>query len=255
MNSSPHNVAPQRVLVTGNAGHIGRVVAAALAERGHDVRGFDRRDADNVAQHITGDLADPDACGRAVDHIDTVVHLAAMPKANATWEQLLKPNVIGLYHMFDQARQAGVRRMVLASSVNACNMHKRSREQRPIHVEDGPAPGNLYGVTKVWAEEMGRHFAILHGLQTLAVRLGWFPRNTREKQRLDERRGWNTFLSHDDTRRFFVHAVEATGDWQFEIVFAISRPHTVNDYDPEPARRLLRYEPRDVFPDGCQYDE
>jgi len=256
MSRSTPTDATRRVLVTGNAGAVGSVVAPALAARGHFVRGFDRIEADNVAEHVTGDLTDPDACRRAVDGIDTVVHLAAQPSTRSTWEQLIEPNVIGLYQIFNAARQAGVRYMVAASSVNAVSHVRRQAHALPLRVEDGPGPGNLYGMTKIWAEEMGRFYALNHDMAVLVVRIAWFPRRAREMDRIAQRGAINHYISHNDTARFFTCAVEADLlPRQFEIVFAASRPKTQSAFDLEPARRLLGYEPQDVYPEGSTHEQ
>lgn len=245
----------RRVLLTGNAGYIGRVVAPALVGRGHLVRGFDRVACDNVAEHVTGDLTDPDAIGRAVEGMDVVLHLAASPKVTATWEELVEPNVIGLYNVFGVARQAGVSYIIAASSVHAVTAMAPNTDDRPIRVSDGPAPGNLYGMTKVWAEEMGRYNALNHDLTVLAVRIAWFARHGVEMQQMVRHGPANQYFSHNDAQRLFIRAVEADLEpGRFEIVFGVSRPQSHWVYDPEPARRLLGYEPQDTHPEGSHHE-
>jgi len=252
---NPPPAATRRVLLTGNAGYVGRMVAPALVERGHFVRGFDRDPADNAHEHVTADLTDADALHRAVDGVDTVVHLAANPATRATWNKLIGPNVLGLYNVFHAAHEAGVRYVIAASSVHAVTRAKPRTEDQPIRISDGPGPGNLYGMTKVWAEEMGRYYALNHDLAVLAVRIAWFPRLAGEMQHMIQRGPANQYFSHDDAQRFFIRAVEADlQPGRFEIVFAVSKPQSHWVYDPEPARQLLGYEPRDVHPEGSHHD-
>ena len=52
----------------------------------------------------------------AFEEVDVVVHLAANAQGGATWEDLLNPNIIGTYNVFEASRRAGVKRVIYASS-------------------------------------------------------------------------------------------------------------------------------------------
>src|SRR6185437_12200538 len=109
MNASPI------VLVTGSAGRIGRAVVAELLARGRPVRGFDRVVTPGLTNCVVGDIADADAVRRAVEGVGTVIHLAAIPDDDDFLTQLAPNNIIGVYHVLESARLAGVRRLILAS--------------------------------------------------------------------------------------------------------------------------------------------
>src|SRR5271166_4069778 len=104
------------VLVTGSAGRIGRAVVAELQTRGLPVRGFDRVPTPGLADCIVGDLTDGQALLRAAQGTGTLIHLAATPDDDDFFTHLLPNNIIGVYHTLEAARQAGVKRLVLASS-------------------------------------------------------------------------------------------------------------------------------------------
>jgi nucleoside-diphosphate-sugar epimerase len=55
---------------------------------------------------IFGDSADMACAQRLVQGVDTVIHLAATPNQFGSWETLLRPNIIGLYHIFEAAAAA-----------------------------------------------------------------------------------------------------------------------------------------------------
>lgn len=109
------------VLVTGAAGGIGRVVTRHLATRGWSVRALDRvRDAQAPAavEWLVGDLADRAVAATAVDGLDAVVHLAAIPSPWSDPDDVVySGNVAATYALLDAAGRAGVRRAVIASSV------------------------------------------------------------------------------------------------------------------------------------------
>src|SRR5262245_12782141 len=94
------------VLVTGSAGRIGRAVSAELVARGHCVRGFDRVPSPALRDSVVGDVANPEDLARALEGMDTAVHLAATPDEADFLTSLLPNNVLGLYHMLEAARHA-----------------------------------------------------------------------------------------------------------------------------------------------------
>ena len=240
------------VLVTGSAGRIGRAVVRELAARGHAVRGFDRVPTPGLADSLVGDVTDGAAVRRAAEGTTALVHLAATPDDDDFLTQLLPNNIVGVYHVMEAAREAGVRRVILASSGQVV-WYQRFSGPLPIGTDVQPTPRGWYAATKVFQEAAGRAFAEAHGLSVIAARLGWCPRN---RAHIEELSGieWakDVYLSPGDAGRFFACAVEAPADLRFAVVYACSRPLLQEYYDPRPARELLGYEPRDQWPQGIQ---
>jgi nucleoside-diphosphate-sugar epimerase len=240
------------VLVTGSAGRIGQAVVRELKARGHIVRGFDRVPTPGADQSVTGDLSDGAAVRRAAEGTAALVHLAATPDDDDFLTQLLPNNIIGLYHVMEAARLAGVRRVVLASSGQVV-WWQRITGPLPIGVDAPPSPRGWYAATKVFLEAAGRSYVELHGLSVLAVRLGWCPRTREQLAELASLEwGPDVYLSPGDAGRFFACAVESPTPIRFAVVYACSRPVRRLTYDPEPARRLLGYEARDQWPQGVE---
>jgi nucleoside-diphosphate-sugar epimerase len=123
-----------------------------------------------------------------------------------------------------------------------------------VRVEDGTAPMNHYGLTKVYAEQMGLMYVLQHGMSVLMVRPGWVPREPPKKE---EKPGGNPriYLSHDDAGRFFTAAVEAPrpGRPGFGIAFALSRCEGDPMYDLTSAKELIGFEPGDIWPEGLHW--
>src|SRR3954469_26058682 len=71
--------APRRVLATGSTGAIGQPLTRHLLGRGHTVRGFARRPTPGLTDYVETDLTDRDAVRRAVEGMDTIVHLGTYP--------------------------------------------------------------------------------------------------------------------------------------------------------------------------------
>jgi uronate dehydrogenase len=248
-------VTPKRVLVTGSTGAIGQPVCKHLLARGHTVRGLARRPTPGLDDYVMGDLSDRDKVRQAVDGMDVIIHLGAYPNDADFIDVLLEPNVRGLYHICDAAREFKVDRLVLSSTMQTVSGH--GFPDRPIRIDEGPAPINHYALTKVWSEDMGDMYARVHGLSVINVRIGWLPRNPDEADRLKASRiGPDSFFSHADAQRFYARCVEspAPGPGQAVTVFATSRPQRIERMELEPARRVLGYEPQDVWPEGLDFD-
>jgi nucleoside-diphosphate-sugar epimerase len=245
---------PRRVLVTGSTGSIGQPLSRHLLTRGHAVRGFAPEPTPNLEDFVVGTLEDRDAVRRAVEGVDTVVHLGAYPDSADFMDKLLGPNVIGLYHVCEAAVEAGVKRLILASSVQVVTGHQF--RDRAVTLADGPAPVNHYALTKAWLELSGDMYARVHGLSVISVRIGWYPRTTEDAQRLAASQfGRNIFFSHDDARRFFARCVEAENPapGTSVVLQATSRPASAARMDISLAREVIGYEPQDTFPAGLPF--
>lgn len=243
---------PRRVLVTGSAGAIGRVVAPALSQRGHFVRGYDLADSHGVDESHTGNLVDAGSVEMAIDGMDTILHLAAEPNEADFLTRLLEPNVIGLYNVFAGATKLGVKRIIIASSCQVVlNLETGGK---PIRLEDGVAPPNHYALTKLWAEGMGEMYSRLYGMEVIAVRIGGFPRDRKGVERILSFNRQGLILSHDDAVRFFTCGIEVeTLPTPFVILPAASKWPAAPFFDLEPARRIIGYEPQDIFPEGIPF--
>jgi nucleoside-diphosphate-sugar epimerase len=240
------------VLVTGSAGRIGQAVVAELAARGRQVRGFDRVPTSGIKDYVVGDLTDPKGVAKAMDGVGTLVHLAATPDDADFLTELAPNNIIGVYHVFEAARQAGVGRMILASSGQVV-WGSRITGPWPVGVDVQPTPRYWYAACKLFLEAAGRAFADTHGIEVIAVRLGWCPRT---KEQVDEiaEQGWaqDVYLSPRDAGRFFACAAEAPAKINFAVVYATSKPRHALLYDLQTTKDLLGYEPQQSWPQGIE---
>jgi uronate dehydrogenase len=236
------------IVVTGAAGAIGRPVCDELLRRGHHVRGFDRVPTPWLRDAVVADLLDREAVRAAVGGADALVHLAAEPD-DADFSLLEGPNVRGLFHVLDSARQAGLGRVVLASSIQVLGTWWEPGP-RPASTRDA-LPGNHYALTKVWAEQMGEMYARLYGLSVIAARVAFMVRGPEEARRLAQRALFDTYLSRGDVGRFFAAAIEAPA-----IDFAVLYAAGVGGerlFDMEPTTRLIGFTPRDRWPEGLGF--
>ncbi len=225
-----------RVLVTGAAGSIGRVLCPGLTDRGHEVVGFDRvpEPAGFDGTCHTGDCADADAVLAAFDAqpLVAVVHLAGNP-GEASLPDALTSHVVTTGALLDAMVAHQVDRIVYASSNHAVG---RTPRHASLPIDTRPRPDTFYGVGKVAAEALLSLYADRYAVDAVACRIGSFlevPESTR---------GLSTWLSHDDCVRMVEAALTATAPG-FAVLYGISA-NTRAWWDLEPGR-ALGYHPQD----------
>jgi nucleoside-diphosphate-sugar epimerase len=165
-------------LVTGGAGFIGSHLSETLVNSGQRVRIFDDFSAgkrSNLAgfadkiEIIEGDVRDFEACLRACQGADYVLHHAArvsVPESIGNPVLYEEVNALGTLKMLQAAQQAGCKRFVYPGSASAYG----NTTELP-HCEDMiPQPLSPYAITKHVGELYARVFFELHGLETVVLR-------------------------------------------------------------------------------------
>ena len=224
-----------RVLITGAGGGIG----SALRETWRGVypilRLSDRialspaRDGEEVDRTELSDMA---AVERMVAGCDGILHFGGISGEN-TWEQILQGNIIGLYNVFEAARRAGVRRIVMATSNHAVGFYPRDQVIDDTVV---PRPDSRYGVSKAFSEALASLYADKHGIGFLCTRIGNFGTRPIDKRRL------SLWISPRDMTQLARIGLEHP-EIHFEIVYGVSG-NKRSWYDNSNAYRL-GYRPQD----------
>lgn len=166
----------KRVLITGGAGFIGSHLAHALVAQGQTVRVLDNFSTGSRANLagcavdiIEGDVTDwPTVC-RAVEGCDLAFHQAALvsPSRSMAYPALNHAvNVTGTFHVFEAARQAGLRRVVYASTAAVYGQ----RPGLPKRETDPTAPLTPYGAAKVMNETEASVYNQAYGLECIGLR-------------------------------------------------------------------------------------
>ncbi len=229
----------QRILLTGAAGQLGQVLRQSLRANAHVLRVSDRlplgpaQDREEVVQ---ADLADRAAVERAVAGCDAIVHLGGI-SVEAPFEDILQANILGLYHLYEAAREHGVRRVVFASSNHVVGFYSQGQT---ITADHPPRPDGFYGVSKAFGEDLSRMYFERDGIETACLRIGSstpFPR---------DRRMLASWLSHGDLHRL-ISACLSTPVLGHSIIFGMSN-NAVTWWDNSRARHI-GYVPQDSSDD------
>ncbi|WP_255952633.1 NAD-dependent epimerase/dehydratase family protein [Streptomyces odontomachi] len=233
--------APRTVLLTGAAGGVGTQMRSLLPGYGYELRLFDVAPLEDEPAAITADLADRAALRRAVDGVDAIIHLAGI-SLESTFEKILKANIEGTYHLYEAAREAGVRRVVFASSNHAVGYHPFPPGDYPLPADrllpvDVPhRPDTYYGLSKSFGEDLAQMYWDKHGIETVSVRIGsCFPEPTSVRM-------LSIWMSPADGARLF-HAALTAEDVGHTVIYG-SSANTRVWWDLSSAR-ALGYEPQD----------
>ena len=223
----------RRILVTGAAGRIATAVRPVLRALAEDVVLTDHVDVAELGpgeRFIRADLEDPAPWPALAAGCESVLHLGAVPD-EAAFDVLAGPNLHGVFHVYDAARRAGVRRVVAASTGRVTGFYRVGER---LDGDATPRPDGLYAATKAFSEALGRMYADKFGLEVVALRIGTFHERPRTERDL------STWLSPGDAGRLVRAAL--TGPVEgFLAVYGVSA-NTRAWWDLPPA---LGYEPLD----------
>jgi UDP-glucose 4-epimerase len=163
------------IAVTGGNGRLGRVVVRQLIERGHAVVVIDRASSEIEFPDVPiigVDMTDFAAVVKAFEVCDAVVHLAAIPNPrDFPAHEVYANNTVTSFNALQAAAELGIRRVCLASSINAIGgaYSRKARydyfpvdERHPTYSEDA------YSLSKWVMEEQAGAFARRHPDMTIA---------------------------------------------------------------------------------------
>ncbi len=241
------------VLVTGMSGLIGGAVLRHLGDT-YAFRALNRRAVAGVACH-QADIADLDAIQPAFVGVDAVVHLAAKAGGDLSFDEIVRPNVVGTYNVFEAARRAGIKRVVYASSGATVRGYERDMPYRALVTgcgaelrdwprlthESPPRPSGLYGASKVWGEALARQYADAHGMSMLCLRIGHVTKEDRPLSPRDD----SVWCSQRDIVRMIDLCLRAPEALRFDVFFVVS-DNRWGYRDLEHARTVLGFQPLDA---------
>ena len=192
----------RRLLLTGAAGTLGRVLRPRLGTLCEHLRLSDRADLGAAApgeELHPAALEDRAAVLALLDGVDAVVHFGGV-STEAAFDPILQANIVGVFNLYEAARHHGVRRIVFASSNHVVGFYRQSEV---IDSHAPPRPDTLYGVSKAFGENLSRMYFERYGIQTVCLRIGSATPEPLNRRMLA------SWLSHDDLERLVVASLTA----------------------------------------------
>ena len=147
-----------RILVTGSAGHLGEALMLTLQRSDHEAVGLDIKSA--PATQRVGSIIERDFVRLCMQGVDAVLHTATLHKphvASHTRQAFVDTNITGTLNLLEEAVGAGVKAFIYTSTTSTFGHALRPPEGAPaawITEDVVPIPKNIYGVTKLAAENL-----------------------------------------------------------------------------------------------------
>ena len=253
-NIKEKEMSKTKVLVTGLAGKIGSIIRKNLSTK-YELSGLDLKTVPGYPT-VVANLSDYDKIVPAFEGIDTVVHLAADPNHQGSWESNLEHNIVGTRNVYEAARNGGANRVIFASSNHAVGFHplkdnpykqiydgdfKNIRQPMPPLTTNMIRPDGYYGVSKAFGESLGSYFHDEYGLSVICIRIGWVMEPDDPTFAPSALSLW---MSHHDTAKVIERSIDAPESVGYATVYGMS-DNTYGIWDLEPGKNIIGYEPDD----------
>jgi uronate dehydrogenase len=225
----------KKLVLTGAAGRLGSYLREPLTRMCDELVSTDI--AEDIGKlypgerYLQADLASYEQIFPILEGADMVIHFGAIVDEKP-FEELLGPNFIGSYNIWEAGYQHGVRRVVYASSIHAVGMHKK---RDFIGVDAPHRPDTFYGLAKCFTEDLGSMYWDKRQMESVHLRI-------LSAAQVNNPRALGSWLSYDD----LIHLVERAIDTPsvgFSIIYGVSN----NDRAPvdNTLASFLGYRPKD----------
>lgn len=225
----------KKIVLTGAAGRLGSYLREPLTKMCEELVSTDI--AEDIGtlypgeSYVQADLASFDAIFPILEGAEMVVHFGAIVDEKP-FEELLGPNFIGSYNIWEAGYRQGVRRVVYASSIHAVGMHKK---RDFIGIDAPHRPDTFYGLAKCFTEDLGSMYWDKRQMESVHLRI-------LSAAQVNNARALGSWLSYDD----LIHLVERAIDTPsvgFSIIYGVSN----NDRAPVDNAKasFLGYRPKD----------
>lgn len=229
------------VLITGAAGNIGSKLSKAFKDK-YDLILLDKKRID-APNSICADLKDyDDNWVRHFEEVSTVVHLAANPNADASWEELIPDNIDTVLKVCQACVEKRAERLIFASSCHTMGGYKNKNVDL-ITADMEPDPDCDYGASKLVGERICKNYSERYSLSVICLRIGWVLRGDKRPGKGTDpwlRRLW---LSNRDLTQVIEKSIEVK-EIKFKILYAMSNNKEMN-WDLLTTTTTLDFKPLD----------
>ena len=239
-----------KIGITGAEGTIGSVLRKGLSNK-YKIISFTLQTQD--FESVQMDLSNNNEIKGKFEGLDALIHLAADPRPEASWESVKKNNLEATYNVYNEVKNAGVKKIIFASTNHT--QHGDTllstpetldlKKNKILSLENNTNPDSLYAVSKLFGEDLGKYFSEQHKIKFIGLRIGWIVKGddptimcgTPSEDYLR-----SMYLSHRDCIQAFERALESSKD--FLIAYAISNNST-KVFDLKETSRTLNFYPED----------
>lgn len=227
------------ILLTGAAGRIGRSLLQHLGGF-YQFRCVDLDPVPDAEDMHIVDITDFSAVRAVMSGVDAVIHLAANPDVNQPWVDVYTGSIGGTFNVFEAARQAGVYKIIYASTNHVSGWREIAGEN-PITPDLPVRPDSLYGVGKAFGEALGQFYVDRYQVSVICLRIGTFTATPQVNSVED--RILRTWCSPRDLAQLVMRSLD-TENLGFQIFYGISG-NTRRFWNINNAQQLVNYRPQD----------
>ena len=236
-----------KILITGGGGFLGTGIVPPLTEHGLSLRLMDVHPFDSPHEVFVGDVRNLGAVREAVQGMDALIiaHMAPRdPDSYATPEVAFDINVKGAANLFVAAAEAGVRRVVLMSSVATLDQYGGPLGARTLPACDK----GVYGLTKVCQEAIAKRCAHEHNMAVAALRVGYLVETEHMQDKYGRTVGERAALDTDPVDVAEVTHLWLEGDYTGYEVFSLMSTHeALTEWNLQYTCDRLNWQPRYAF--------
>ena len=205
----------KKIVLTGAAGNLGDELRGLLAGMADELLSTDiaplRSEALANETYVQADLSSMDEIQPLLEGADMVVHFGAIVDERP-FEEMLGPNFVGSYNVWQSAKIHGVRRVIYASSIHIAGMYEKTN---PIPVDLPHRPDTWYGLAKCFTEDLGRMYWDKEGIESVHIRIYSCT------SKPGNARALGSWLSFDDLRHLVQRAID-TPIVGFSVLYGVS---------------------------------
>lgn len=236
----------KKVLLLGSTGNVGTGFIQEYLEKYKDnyelILGVHRKKPEGIKLKTRKIyLDDLKSLIRAFKGIDVIVNLAANPSPKADFKDLVSPNLIGTYNVFEAAVKAKCKRVIFASSVHAIKGYDLDYKVRG---EDSPKPLTIYGATKAFGEALCYTFSHKDDLSCIGIRIGAYTAKEDMYSVCHKRTDYHYVISQEDMAQLIHKSIVAKDKLKYAILSGISK-NKKHSMDLKRAKELVGYDPKD----------
>lgn len=227
----------KKLLITGAGGRIGSTIIPLLSS--YNLRLLDTMKLKSTEGHeiFTGDIRDIKLLTSAMEDVDAILHLAAIPDEDDFYTKLMPINIEGTYTLLETARRCGIKKVILAST---CQIAFGYPNSTFVTTDMAVRPVNMYSCTKIFGEAVGRYYSDKYGISVICLRIGWFQNYDSEfLQDTEVKKKW---CSPKDLVQMVEKSIDS--NIKYGVFFAISNNKN-RIWDIEDAKLKIGYDPID----------
>lgn len=257
-----------KIFITGGCGQCGVALQNIPYEKVFYDTQLCQADASDL-NLIQGDINDIERLTAAMEGCNVVVHLAAASSIDSSWDEVLNNNIIGTKNVLEVAKNTGIEIFIFASSNHVVGMYELINAPEIYDLTDKViltrdadlCPDSLYGVSKVFGEQLGKYYSSIGGPRFICLRIGalvhednpyahaergvangkW-QRESKQYEKMVNRLK-SLWISQRDFNQLVRRSI-VNSENEFEIFYALS-DNPRRWLDIEAAKHQLGYKPQD----------